>query len=141
MKKALLALCCSGLIWTGCKEKNAAIVFPTPVAVGNEGTYLGPDTVTARPHNVLVEEFTGQSCDRCPTAETILNGILSQSVNAGRVNIVGLYAFGGPQNLPPSGALYDFRDSISNQIGFNIFQANSMPTAGIDRTAYNTNLT
>jgi len=141
MKKALLGICCFWLILGGCREKDLPISFGAPVVAGNDSAYVGPVPAT-QPHNVLVEEFTGQNCDNCPAAHALLDNIAAQPGNVGRINIVSMYFFGGGnQTFPPKGAKYDFRDSFATNISNNIYGGlSAIPTAGIDRTLYQNSL-
>jgi len=139
MKKLLFALCCVALILegcNGCKENNPAIVWPVPVVPGNDSSYVLPSgsVPSAAVHNVLVEEFSGQSCSNCPAGHTILDGI--STANPGRVNVVTMYITLSPQTIPPSGALYDFRNATALSIANWIYSgvSSGLPSAGVDRT-------
>jgi hypothetical protein len=138
MKKLVIAVCCSALLWTGCKENDAPIFFSTTPAV--DSTYKAA-VVATEPHNVLIEEFTGQSCSNCPSAHAQLDAIAAQAGNEGRINIVSMYIYGGPQTFPPAGSLHDFRDSAATQVSSTIYGGvGSLPSGGIDRSRYNGNL-
>jgi hypothetical protein len=85
------------------------------------------------PHNVLVEEFTGQSCSNCPSAHDLLDAIADS--NAGRVNVIGLYITDFGQTTPPPGSTHDFRSDTASVIGKNIYGGvGSLPSGGVDRT-------
>ena len=130
---------------TGCKEIGPSVNL-TPENKGNyDSVYtLTPSQIaalTADPHNVLVEEFTGQNCNNCPSAHSSLEAIADKY--PGRINIVGLYLFGIPQANPPGGYIYDFRDkdSIATKIGNSIYGGiGGIPSGGIDRLQGSTNV-
>lgn len=131
MKKVLLAVSCIAFLWTGCKEKDPPIIFGT---LATDSTYVLTTVPATDPHNVLVEEFTGQSCSNCPAAHTTLE-TLAGGANAGRVNIFGLYITDFSQTLPPAGAIYDFRSTTASSISSTIYGGvNAIPSGGIDRT-------
>jgi len=141
MKKILLAFGCLGVAMfqscTGCKEVGPSVNL-TPESKGNyDSVYTLTGTEIASlspdPHNVLVEEFSGQKCNNCPAAHTVVdNNILA---NPGRVNAIVLYPTVQPQAIPPDGAIYDFRDSICEEIGDKIYNGIlGLPSGGIDRT-------
>lgn len=138
MKKILLAFGCLGVaMFQSCKEVGPSVNL-TPVSKGNYDsvyTLTGAEiaSLSPDPHNVLVEEFTGQNCNNCPAAHTIIDNNIT--ANAGRVNAIGLYPFGPPQAIPPEHAIYDFRDSICSAIGDKIYGGIlGLPSGGIDRT-------
>jgi hypothetical protein len=133
MKKLLFTICASALLWSGCKEHDTLIDFSASTSV--DTTYL-VTAPAAAPHQVLVEEFSGQSCPNCPNAHTDLDNI--SAANPGLVNVVTLYVSGSPQTDPPSGAKYDFRDSIALIISGSAIYGGvgSWPSAGIDRTLF-----
>jgi Outer membrane protein Omp28 len=141
MKKILLAFGCLAAVvfqsCTGCKEIGPSVNL-TPVSKGNyDSVYTLTGTEIASlspdPHNVLVEEFTGQNCNNCPAAHSIIDN--NVTANPGRVNAIGLYPYGPPQAIPPTGAVYDFRDSICTNIGSVIYGGIlGLPSGGVDRT-------
>jgi len=139
MKKVLITICCATLVFAGCKEHDTPIDFGTAVVAGSDSTYKLASVPATQPHNVLVEEFTGQDCANCPAAHSILDVIAAGS--AGRINIVSLYFTGGPQTFPPGNAIYDFRDSFATNISNNLYPSiSALPSAGIDRTPYQSQL-
>ena len=130
MKNKFIAICCVAMAFAGCKETDAPIGFVTTSST--DSTYVLPtgSIPAADAHNVLVEEFTGQSCSNCPAAHASLDGIAAP----GHVNVVGLYITNFSQTTPPSGYVYDFRDSTATLIGNGIYGGiSAMPCAGIDR--------
>ena len=130
MKKLFIALCCCGLLLTGCKEKAPNINLTNAIVI--DTTYTITPVPATDPHNILVEDFTGQGCSNCPAAHETLRKL--DSVNSGRLNIVGLYIQNFSQTTPPTGAKYDFRDSTASDIGTTVYGGiGSMPIAGIDR--------
>ncbi len=130
MKKILLALCGGFILFAGCKENDALIVVTRAV----DSTFTVPVPATTDAHNVLVEEFTGQSCSNCPAAHSLLESIVSHHA-PGSVNVIGLYIDGNPQSVPNAFSKHDLRDSIASNIGTDVYGGVSqMPGAGIDRT-------
>lgn len=133
MNKYLYLVCGGILLWTGCKE-NHELVSLAPAVMSVDSTYMVSPVPAADLHNVLVEEFTGQSCSNCPSKHTLLEGIAS--ANPGRVNIMGLYIFGFPQANPVAGSVHDLRDSVATTISNVIYGGVSAePSGGIDRLA------
>lgn len=129
MKKILFAAS-SILALAACKEKAPYINFAELQSV--DTTYVISPVPATDPHNVLVEEFTGQMCSNCPAAHDQLKAISNGS--PGRVNIVGLYMYGSPQTRKPEGAANDFRDSASNFINTTYYASISdLPSGGVDR--------
>ena len=123
----------------GCKEigPNVNLSKPTTDSILADSTWMlsaaAIGTLTTDPHNVLVEEFTGQACSNCPAAHQHLDDIAAL-YPAGRVNIIGLYINGLPQTNPPSGYIYDFRDPSATLIGKNIYgNGIALPEGGVDR--------
>jgi len=120
---------------TSCKEKGP-IIDSSSTAVVADTTYVASPVPTAEPHNVLAEEFTGQSCSNCPAAHELLNN-LAASTNPTRLNVLGLYIYGLSQATPPTGFTYDFRDSTATDISSTIYSGgplSGIPCGGIDRT-------
>lgn len=135
MKKIILALFCGAALLfescSGCKENNVPIDYNNKIV--GDTTYVLPTPPTALPHNVLVEEFTGQSCSNCPAAHEALQAEVTKSGN--HVNVIGYYIYGPPQSNPPGGAVYDFRDSLATDVNRVIFNSKiDLPSAGVDRT-------
>jgi len=139
MKKVLITICCATLVFAGCKEHDTPIIFSAPAVAGTYKLASAPGT---QPHNVLVEEFTGQSCPNCPAAHAQLDAIAAQPENTGRINIVSLYFTGGPQTVPPTNFKYDLRDSFATTLSGSVLYGgiSALPSAGIDRTPYQGNL-
>jgi hypothetical protein len=129
MKKILLAFCSGCVLFAGCKENDVPYVFTNVPAV--ETTYVVSQVPAADAHNVLIEEFTGQSCSNCPAAHVVLDSIIAAHP-AGTVNVVGMYIIGPPQSNPLG--KHDLRDSIATNISNQVFNGiSSMPVASIDR--------
>lgn len=133
MNKIIVSLACFvALHLAGCKEYN------TPLDFGGDSisdtTYTLSTVPPAQQHNVLVEEFTGQSCTNCPAAHDFLR--TQALLYPGRINVVALYIFGPIQSRPPHGSIHDFRDSIATQINSQVYNAvNLLPSGGVDRIA------
>jgi len=137
MKKAFITISGCVLLFAGCKEKAPPINFSD--AVNKDTAYLVSPVPAADPHNVLAEEFTGQTCPNCPAAHDELNALAAD----GRLNILGLYITGMSQTKPPTGALYDFRTAIATQISDNIYLGgpkSGIPCGGIDRVPVSSSL-
>jgi hypothetical protein len=141
MKNKFLVICCIALAFAGCKENDAPIDFGTAVTAGNDSTYVLPVTSipAADPHNVLIEDFTGQSCSNCPAAHDVLEGLIA----TGHVNVVSLYITNFIQTTPPNGAIYDFRDSTATLICSGIYlgvTGSGIPAGGVDRVPVSSTL-
>lgn len=135
MKKLISAAVIGAAIFAGCKERNLPIDFKHLTGTGTDTTYVMTSGIpsTPDPHNVLIEEFSGQSCTYCPAAVPILEGF----ERSGNVNVVTLYVDvpGFTQTEPNHIALYDFRNSIATSISDAIYgSVNALPQGGVDRT-------
>ncbi len=141
MKKILLALgCCVALffeICNGCKEVPPTITFGASAA--KDTTYVITPVPATDAHNVLIEEFTGESCSNCPAAHAGLDA--NASVIGGTTFVISYYEnSSAPINIPPSGAYFDFRnDKASTILASAIFTTNAdntypnLPGGGVDR--------
>jgi len=130
MKKLLFAICCTPLLFAGCKENDTPINFGSRVPVIT--TFVASPVPEAAKRQVLVEEFTGQTCPNCPTAHAALDSISAH--NPGRVNVVSMYAALSPQSNPPTGYTYDLRNAIALSMANAIYNnIPGLPAAGIDR--------
>lgn len=131
MKKLLFPILSIGLILVSCKETPPPINYGGAVVV--DTTYEDASNIpAAEPHEVLVEEFTGQSCTNCPAAHENLEKIREEHDN--RVNVIGLYYEGIGQTKPPTGAKYDLRQPESKEIANTVYGGvNSIPSAGVER--------
>jgi len=133
MKKLFIAICGGALLFSGCKEHDAPVDFSTTTAAGDT-TYVVTPVPPATSRQVLVEEFTGQSCPNCPQAHGDLDAI--SAANPGLINVVSMYTTGQPQANPPAGALYDFRTTSATTIGNTVFNGiPGLPAAAIDRVS------
>ena len=133
MKKSFITICGCAFVFAGCMEKGPPINFTNVVVA--DTTYLISPVPVADPHNVLAEEFTGQSCGNCPDAHTLLAN-LAATTNPTRLNVLGLYITGLGQTVPPTGAKYDFRTQAATDISNSIYSAepaSGIPCGGIDR--------
>src|ERR1019366_1267127 len=141
MKKGFIAISCAAMLWAGCKENDAPIDFGHKSLA--DTTYVLPASkIPASPasHNVLVEEFTGQSCSGCPAGHTNLENIVSANA-AGRINVIGLYITNFSQTKPPTGSIHDFRDSIASVIGNQVYVGiSALPSGGVDRTKFSSQI-
>jgi len=118
------------LLLSSCKENDLKLNYGSTSV---DTTYVLSSVPAAQAHNVLIEEFTGQSCPNCPQGHVILTGI--EGSNApGRVNVIGLYMTDFAQTVPLAGSKYDFRDTSATMIGNAIYgSVGGIPVAGIDR--------
>jgi len=139
MKKILISLGCGAFIFfEGCKEVPPTIIFRASRAA--DSTYVISPVPAADPHNVLIEEFTGEGCTNCPAAHAELDA--DAHVVGGTAFVISYYQnSGAPINVPPAGASYDFRDSAASIISSSTIYTtnedanyNSLPGGGIDRT-------
>ena len=139
MKNILVTICGLAVAFAGCKEHGTAIDFG-----GNalpQTTYVVSPVPVSNPHQILVEEFTGQGCTNCPEGHVDLDKISSQ--NPGRINVISMYGDFSPESVPPGGSVNDFRDAAAVNILLGIYGSKSpIPCAGIDRSvnAVNGNL-
>ena len=132
MKKQFIAICSVALFFTACKEVPPTINYSTLNYV--DSTYVGATPATDA-HNVLVEEFTGQSCSNCPAGHTELDN--EAASNPGRVNVISLYENdkNNPLNNPPPGSVYDLRTDVALTLGLSSIYGGgiNLPAAGVDR--------
>ena len=135
MKKTILAVTGIFFLLASCKEHDTPLDFSPPNYT--DTTYVLAAAPAADAHNVLVEEFSGQTCANCPGGHDILETLAS----SGNVNIISMYLFGPPQAVPLASAVYDLRDSSATSIGTQIYGGvGNLPGAGIDRTPISGNL-
>ncbi len=133
MKKVLFTLCCGVLLMASCQEKAPPIDFSGP-RVAADTTYVISPVPATDPHNVLIEEFTGQTCPNCPEAHEKLKAMPNQ----GRMNVISLYMWNMLQTIPVEDSKNDFRDkdSIASKISSQIYAggpASGIPCGGVDR--------
>lgn len=114
-----------------CKETPPPINYGGSVVV--DTTYEDPGNIpAAEPHEVLVEEFTGQSCTNCPAAHDYLEKVREEHDN--KLNVIGLYYEGITQTKPPTGAKYDLRQPAAKDIANTVYGGvNSIPAGGVER--------
>ena len=141
MKRSLFAIFGGLVLLSGCKEKGPLIDFVGAAAV--DSTYMEP-VPAPQPRNVLVEEFTGQSCSNCPAGHDLLESLANSPANVGHVNIIGLYQ-NDNSNLtaPVAGSVNDFRTDLACEIAkystIDGATIGSIPCAFIDRTLLDNN--
>ena len=100
MKRLFFTAMSLGFFLVSCKETPPPINYGGGAVV--DTTYEDAANIpAAEPHEVLVEEFTGQSCTNCPAAHESLEKIREDHNN--RVNVIGLYYEGISQTKPPTG--------------------------------------
>ncbi len=124
----------------GCKEKAPAIDFGLAAGVVDSVTSIPASSLpAANPHNVLVEEYTGQTCTNCPAAHELLKE--KQYQNPGRIKVIGLYITGPLQTKPHSDSKYDFRNTDATTVSKEVYGGvNQLPTGGVDRVPVGGNL-
>lgn len=133
MKKTLLALGGAIVMLASCKEKAPPINLTDLTSVDFD-TLVVP-VPAAEEHNVLVDEFTGQTCANCPAAHEALKSIKA-GYAAGRINVLGLYYEGPSQSKPPysHGGINDFRTEAAKQINSQAYGSKwDLPGGGVDR--------
>lgn len=134
MKKSIIAFCASALLLASCKEKAPYINLKGLNYV--DSPYSLSSAPAADAHQVLVEEFTGQSCSNCPAAHVVLDGL--EQKYEGKINVIGMYLYNIQQTEPPAGAAYDFRDNSATTVGNSIYGGISqLPNGGVDRVLVN----
>jgi hypothetical protein len=132
MNRILMAIC-SCVLLAGCKEKSPFIVGTSQVQL--DSTYTVSPVPQPQPHNVLVEEFTGQSCRNCPAGHDLLETIAV--AHPKRLNVIALYQNDeSGLNIPPIGAAFDFRSNTAKDIAIYVTGTTigTLPSAFIDRT-------
>ena len=138
MKKLLLPVLGYLALLTSCKEVPPEVNYLVPVVGAIDTAYVMSDsafaTITLQPHNVLIEDFTGQGCANCPPAHDIAQSIING--NPGRVNVMALYITHFAQTIPPFGSVHDFRSDSATAIANSVYgSVGSMPIGGIDRVS------
>ncbi len=134
MKNILFAFCGVALLFTGCKEHDIPIDFS--IKAISDSTGVSSSVPAPAPHQVLVEEFTGESCPNCPSAHSDLDKVSTIGAGNGLVNVISMYTAGSPQSIPPSGAVYDLRDDVATAVLSGIFgNVGGLPAASIDRVS------
>jgi hypothetical protein len=139
MKRSLLAALGSVVLFASCKEKAPNIDFAPPAMA--DTVYNLSTIPAAEPHNVMVEEYTGQSCSNCPAGHEQLEALAAANPN--RVNIVCLYQKDNTSlTNPPEGYVYDFRTDAAIDIANYVSGAllGTIPNAFIDRAKINSNI-
>jgi len=141
MKQLFALLGVISILAAGCREDNIpqfTLKAPTVDSTYNLVTMPGGSVSlvpATQPHNVLVEEFTGQSCGNCPPAHLLLDNLRAKPSSVGRINVISMYFYGGSQTAPYDNSKYDLRDSTCTNIEKLIYSdPNGLPCAGIDRT-------
>lgn len=84
--------------------------------------------------NVIIEEFTGITCNNCPTATAEAQRLVAQY--PGRVFVLGVHAGNFAIPDPSKGYVADFRTEVGTEI-YNFAQPLGVPTAMINRVDYN----
>lgn len=102
----------------------------------NPGSTNGPDTTVDEAltlKKVLIEEFTGVTCNNCPNAAKVVKQLIE--AYPGRVVAMGIHAGGFANPNPADGYPDDLRTEEGTAI-FNFANPAGVPSALIDRTDY-----
>jgi len=132
MRKSLLALGLSVLFFS-CKEHLE--VLPGSGPASSDTTYTA-GVETPQQRNVLIEEYTGVTCPRCPEGRQYIRSYETQY--PGRIIAVGYY----PYNQPQSNPVYDltkqdFRSDKATTLGEDYLGGVFfLPAAAIDRSPF-----
>lgn len=84
--------------------------------------------------NVLIEEFTGHTCNNCPTAATEVKRLIDE--NPGRVFTIGIHAGGFSIPQPPDYPS-DFRTTEGDEL-FQFANPAGVPVGLVNRVDFNT---
>jgi len=117
-----------------CQEVNDLVQLAPPAGAYDQLTI---DTakyasVKAQPKNVLLEDYTGDMCDNCPTAQSI--SLSLENANTGRVSVIGIHCTDLAKPYP---GYPDYRTYNGTQLMNYFFGGSgpsSLPTGSIDRT-------
>ena len=138
MKKVFLPIFVGILLLSGCKEQDGIGLSGGTAVRSTDTTYMltgsSLASLTTDPHQVLVEEFTGQSCDNCTKGHADLENF--DTTHPGSLNYIGLYETnGGSLTQPVPGSANDFENTIAHAIGVYVSGSGvgNFPTAYIDR--------
>ncbi|MBS1773224.1 MAG: Omp28-related outer membrane protein [Bacteroidetes bacterium] len=118
-----------------CKEKGPLINFGNTTA--SDTTYLAA-VETAKPRNVLVEEFTGADCTNCPAAAVTIENIAAQPDKIGRINVISMHIKKNGVIFGPviGKSKYVFQTDKGTQLADLVYPGiGSIPVAGIDRVS------
>lgn len=116
------------LFWASCEEQiPSGLVLNTTASA--DTTYMAA-VETPQDKVVLIEELTGASCTNCPNGTKQLKDFVSQ--NPGRVLVTAIHS--GFLTEPPSGALYDFRNTDADALKLFFNEGDpGKPSASFDR--------
>ena len=116
-----------------CQEVNDLVLLAPPA-----GSYdqLTIDTtkypaVAVQPKNVLIEDYTGDRCDNCPTAQS--RSVAIVNANPGRVSVIGIHC---TDLAKPYTGYPDYRTAYGTKLMsyfFGIGGPSSLPTGAVDR--------
>jgi len=138
--KKILSISFLGLIlFAGCKEKDPAVGLTS--ALSTDSAWVMASVPATDPHNVMIEEFSGQSCPNCPGGHATIES--NQALYPGRINAVVMYPYGSPDAIPPTGSAYNFEDSFANNLSAYVTGGGirGLPSTYIDRVVYQGNNT
>jgi hypothetical protein len=102
------------------------------VAQSFDTTYILATVPATDPHNVLIEDFEGESCANSPAANTLLSSLASSS--AARLNVITLYISDFVQTVPPVGSPHDLRNDTATLVANAVYGGlSALPGGGVDR--------
>jgi Outer membrane protein Omp28 len=131
MNRRLLYAALIVVALAACKEVGPPVNFYNTYI--NDSTYMVAAPAT-QAHNVLVEDFSGQSCPNCPGAHASVAAISAS--DSGRVIVLTYYGHLGPQSDTVSGYPLDLRSSTVDAISNDIYGGvNALPSGSVDRVA------
>jgi len=137
MKNTLLAISAGIFLMAGCKEIGPSVTLTATSTSSADTAYVldTMPTVTDQ-HNMLVEDFSGQSCPNCPAADTNLD---AEALDfPGRMNRIVLFPIGTPQTIPPGGSTHDLESNTATDLENDLTVYNGLvglPSVGIDRVS------
>jgi len=127
----------TGLLWTACDK------IDDPLKVANEqnipldlDTNFIADSVIVNLKQVLIEDFTGHTCNNCPTAAITAHGWIDEFEHRLIIYAIHAGAFAEPGDEPYTA---DFRCETGNEL-FSFFDVQANPSALINRVESNGNL-
>lgn len=126
MRRCIFFLSLITLLFSACMEVS-------PIITGSGAGGSGPTSPTNQSRQVLIEEFTGVGCTKCPAGSAVIKdliGIHGEQLIAISIHSSGYFSTPRPQNQ------YDFRttegDALANYLGGPL----GFPSAVINRKPF-----
>lgn len=119
----LLALACASLL-TACSD------------ISTEDRLIAVDAVQAQ-HNVLIEDFTGQSCVNCPKATEVIDTILK---HYGEDHVIPVSIHSGPFSKNTKKTKTWPLWTATGDVYYDAFKISAQPTGYIGRTTLSSNV-